>query len=463
MAGVDEEYSVSHQLVQNLECLGFDLHATVLKKVPARGLPPRYSAFKVAPDMFNATNSAAAEVVLFYIFEHMPWDAVAECLPMLVDLGAEDRRAVKNRLVENARHHFAELAMCFPCVELNQLTAYKKQAAALLELLKHLLPSDTGHARRLLTEAGHRLAWVCMRLTSYLIQYHATGGIDPVAITGGADTPVRRRVLQAQVVREALRFQNVAKACVKAEKQLTAAAARISGDLAAAKAKMAHVKAAAKEQPATSPEDVAPILATEAPIKQVIDDRKAVLDTIDRIYSSVPDVEAVLGGASKEQLNPAALEATWREARAAAGAASVVPEGVTLAHYVAQHAHSAGGVPRGDGILDLGDLGRVWQKKIERLGAPPPARRGGGAANPRNGGAAALDLDAMVAACEAQVAPLTTLVAALKSQNDEVEGQLRPKLEAELARLEVDVGQHPLSCLMPPIDPSCIPGSSRRS
>ena len=447
----DVDLSVTGQLVLNLECLGFNLHSVVLSKVPIRGLPARYASFRLSPEMFNATNSAAVEVVLFFILDLMDWEAVAAALPTSAGLTPDQRTQVCARLVENAGQLMSELRLAFPCVEVEQLSSFKKHAASLLELLRHLLPPETGHARRLITEAGHRMAWVCMRLSAYVVQRQATGRLDACAVRGLPATPLHAKVLKARVVRETLRFQKAAEEYLEVEAVVAQTAAQMTADYEAARAKIAQLeaaKAATTGGGAGSPARA----AAQHKAAHALQRRKQLLDDVQALAAQLEGMDGALSGAGRSELSRAALEETW----AASGG-----EGTLAARLGSGSGGGGGG--GGDGSIDLADVARHWVRSLETLNASVAAAgqqkdaKGAGSAASMRARAAGptrpvppANVAQLVGACEAQLEPLTLLLEKLRRHNRDVQTELRPRMESELVSLSAHVAEtYPLESLLP--------------
>ncbi|KAJ9462334.1 hypothetical protein DIPPA_08211 [Diplonema papillatum] len=452
---MSDERSVARQLVLNLECLGFNASTVVLGKVPAHGLPARYGGFRLSPDMFEAPNGAAAEVVLYFLLENLPWEPIADLLPTAAGLAPLQTQQIRTRLVDSARMYLQELSLSFPCAEAAQLTAFKKNAALLLDLLKHTLPCDMGHSRRLLAEAGPRLSWVCLRLSSYILQHLATGGINPQALSGPASR-VRANVLKCGVVRDTLRLQKASEEYVEAAAAIERATAAISGDYESAKQQLADATARVSSADGGQPSMPCGVVPPETLAS--VQRRKAVLADITELSNQRKGVEAALKDPPQAVLSQASLNEAWR----AAGGVGNVP---------GSRRH-----PAGHSGVDVTGLVTEWVtclKRIEEAACVPPAAtpatpRTRGARRPSGGppsvlppqqqqqqqarsthaGAAPPSLSELAADCDGQAEALTALLEHLRQQNDAIDGRLRPKLERELVALDAALDRSPLSALI---------------
>eukprot|EP01059_Diplonema_ambulator_P013323 TRINITY_DN23856_c0_g1_i1.p1 TRINITY_DN23856_c0_g1~~TRINITY_DN23856_c0_g1_i1.p1 ORF type:complete len:477 (+),score=54.95 TRINITY_DN23856_c0_g1_i1:58-1431(+) len=415
------ENTVPHQLILNLNCLGFDLKTVVLDKVPSRGLPRRYNEFVLAEDMFSVSNSAAVEIVLYFTLDNMPWEAVAEVLPLTTGVAPDQMDQVRKRHVDNARHYMRELEMSFPCTEVDQLTSFKKNATYLLELLKHLLPPDLGHARRVLTEAGPRMAFVVYKLTCYILQFQATGRIEPEEITGGLDTISRRNVLKSLVVRETMKFQYIAEKYLEAGKRMRKVGEMMAKDYEVAAGRIA---AARKRQKRT--ENIVPADGVGGEIAR----RKDLVDNIKDLHGCM----GVMGNAGEGKvvydLTEASLQRTWE----AAGREGRVESDVRmLVKKWVEH-------------LDALQAAVFKQEKMDRFRGKPSAVK-----SPVKPSSTIADL---TLACNTQLPPLTALLEKLSNQNTTVTAHLHPRLSSSLTHLHRKLASNPLNSLLSTSDTS---------
>eukprot|EP01064_Diplonema_japonicum_P033235 TRINITY_DN6501_c0_g1_i1.p1 TRINITY_DN6501_c0_g1~~TRINITY_DN6501_c0_g1_i1.p1 ORF type:complete len:491 (+),score=48.55 TRINITY_DN6501_c0_g1_i1:71-1474(+) len=420
----EQPNSVINQLLLNLKCLGFDMQAVVLDKVPARGLPPRYLNFKLDSEMFGTggSNTAAVEILLFFIFQNMPWEGVASVLPCTGGISLNQMGQVRRRYAENASHFFNEMLLCFPCLEIDQLSSFKKQASNLLDLLKHILPPDLGHARRVLTESGPRMAYVCFRLTSYILQHQATGTINPVMITGGPDTTARRNVLKSMLVRETLKFQEITEGYLQAETKLRTAATTLSSDYEDAALRISTYKKRCRKAELIGKASMSQDSSKQPDVEVSLAKRRSVIESIRDMHKEKDGLFDALEGKKCYDLTQESLQGTWEAAGGTGkllGEKGQCPDVKSIVKRWAAH---------------LEDLQHTLAKQDSRKkGHGPPVI---GAAN---------DLSE---ACTAQMKPLAALLEKARTHNDTITTTLRPRLSIELASLQKQLVSNPLNSLI---------------
>ena len=417
-----EDYTVGHQLLLNLECLGFSVDDVVLRKVPTRALPQRYRTFRLDENMFSSGSgaTAATEVVLYFIMTSLPWAEVANQLPCSGGMAGQ-RSSIIQRYNENVQVYLTELDMTFPCVETDQLSSFKKNATHLLELLKHILPKDMGHARRLLTESGHRMAWVCLRLSSIILQHQAIGKIEIYSLTGMPDTKVHQNVLKSQVVRESLKFQSVIEEYQNTENSIKEVTQILLEDYENAKLR----KQTIQKQVTSSLNDNTHIDATVT--STALAKRKELLAAFAEVKEKHIDLEKLLSTSNKDEetLSINSLQQTWIESGGDGDLRTAVDDNTYSSNDQ----------------LDLVKLSSKWLqclKEIHEYSSKVSRKKNSGISS----------IKVLVDECESQLPILKQLLSGLESQNTAMNCDLKPKLESELQLLRKRIQQHPLNSLI---------------
>eukprot|EP01062_Namystynia_karyoxenos_P076702 TRINITY_DN7570_c1_g1_i1.p2 TRINITY_DN7570_c1_g1~~TRINITY_DN7570_c1_g1_i1.p2 ORF type:complete len:565 (+),score=165.40 TRINITY_DN7570_c1_g1_i1:130-1695(+) len=428
LAGADGDSSSSleHQLLLNLQALGFDPQVLVAARLPSGArVPKRYTQLALSAEALARPSPPMVELLLFFLLrQQLPWPAVAAAVRCGPGVPADQQQRLQGQLQERAEAALLDIDAAFPCAEPAQPAAFKRAAAELLDCCRHLAPREMGNPRRLLSDMGQRVTWVCLRLSAVALRFLVSGRVpapDRAGEGAGEEAlpEAQRNVLRARLVRETMRWRDLRRAYAAADEAAEQAALQLAEQLATCAAARSAFAAA---QTTRSGEDYS---RPPAAVAQAAADHRVASGWAAEVLSRQRCLEEVLRDsevAASSQVTRAEIEEAW-----CSGSAAVPGGGRPL-----QSLCAAGAVPGAAPELDLEHLARLCAEHTRA--AAEAAGAAAAAEGPARGGA--------VAACAAHLEPLRRMLQELRESNAYFERATTPSLHKAVGELRTAVAEH---------------------